>query len=71
MKVTTLAGLLLLAGAIGFLGVIYVAGNRINRDELYVFGGLVGAGLLLLEPGDIRALLERLMDRLPWSRRQE
>ena len=70
MKISTFAGCLCLAGALGFLAVIYLAGGRLSRDELYALAVLIGAGLLLLDPADMTALFQRVLDKLPWGKSQ-
>ena len=70
MKTSTLLGALCFVGALGFLAVIYLAGARLSRDELYALGVLIGAGLLLTDPADMTALLQRVLDKIPWGRSQ-
>ena len=69
MKISTLAGLLLLLFAAGFLGVIYlVAHARLSREELYIVAAFLAGGLLLLDPGDLNVLFQRILDKLPWGK---
>lgn len=71
MSVKTFAGCLLLAGALGFLGVIYlVAGARLSREEVWIVGGLIASGLLMIDTADMSALFQRILDKLPWGKSQ-
>jgi hypothetical protein len=71
MKVSTFAGILMLLLAAAFLAVIYlVAHARLSREELWVVAGFIGGGLLLLDPGDMKELAGKALDKLPWGKSQ-
>ena len=70
MNLSTLAGILLLVFAGGFVAIVTLMGGRLTREELYVALAFIGGGLMLLDPADMRALLTSVIDRLPWSRKE-
>lgn len=68
MKSTTIAGFLCLLVAGLLIAAIYGFGGRLSRDELYAVAILVGAGLMLLDPGDMKELFGKAIDKLSWNR---
>jgi hypothetical protein len=71
MSAKAIAGFMLLLFSAGFLAVIYiVAGVRLSREEVWIVGGMIAGGLLLIDTADVSALFRAVLDKLPWGRSQ-